>query len=93
MTLVRWRGNGRELYYLGSDGLVYAVPLTFAASKVQAAEPQPLFTIDPEALSTVHSTPSFDVSADGSRFVIPSVSPGESSALVVLQDWESLIEK
>jgi hypothetical protein len=29
---------------------------------------------------------SFDVSADGSRFVIPSMTPGESSALVVMQD-------
>ena len=36
---------------------------------------------------------SFDVSADGSRFVIPSITPGDSSALVVLQDWESLVAK
>jgi len=32
-------------------------------------------------------------SADGSRFVIPSITPGDSSALVVLQDWESLVAK
>jgi len=25
--------------------------------------------------------------------VIPSMTPGESSALVVLQDWESLVAK
>jgi len=36
---------------------------------------------------------SFDVSADGSRFVIPSMTPGESSAIVVMQDWESLVAK
>ena len=90
---LRWRKNGRELYYLGFDGRVYAVALAFGAGRVRAAEPEPLFTIDTEALSTNHSVASFDVSADGSRFVIPSMTPGESSALVVLQDWESLVKK
>ena len=40
-----------------------------------------------------YSVVSFDVSADGRRFVIPSMTPGESSAIVVLQDWESLVAK
>jgi eukaryotic-like serine/threonine-protein kinase len=90
---LRWRRNGRELYYLGLDGRVYAVPLAFGSGTVRAGQPEPLFTIDPEAFATIHSVASFDVSADGSRFVIPSVTPGESSALVVLQDWESLVAK
>ena len=36
---------------------------------------------------------SFEVSGDGSRFVIPSITPRESSALIVLQDWESQVAK
>jgi hypothetical protein len=36
---------------------------------------------------------SFDVSAEGSRFVIAPMTPGESSALVVLQDWQLLMLK
>ena len=79
--------------YLGSDGRVYAVPLAFGAGSVRAGRPEPLFTIDAEARAAIHSIVSFDVSADGSRFVIPSITPGESSALVVLQDWESLVAK
>ena len=90
---LRWRRNGRELYYLGLDGTVYNVALAIDAGIVRASQPQPLFTIDTEALSTMHGLPSFDVAADGSRFVIPSMTPGESSALVVLQDWESLVTK
>lgn len=90
---LRWRKNGRELYYLGFDGRVYAVPLVFGAGRVRAGQPEPLFTIDAEARAAIHSVVSFDVSADGSRFVIPSMTPGESSALVVLQDWESLVAK
>jgi serine/threonine-protein kinase len=90
---LRWRKNGRELYYLGSDGRVYAVPLAFGAGRVRAEQPEPLFTIDAEARAAIHSVVSFDVSADGSRFVIPSMTPGASSALVVLRDWESLAGK
>ena len=90
---LRWRKNGNELYYLGLDGRVYAVPLALSAAGIHAGPPDLLFSIDPEALSTNHSVASFDVAADGSRFVIPSVTPGESAALVVLQDWESLLAK
>ena len=83
---LRWRAYGKELYYLASDGQVYAVPLLFHAATVQTAKPEALFTIDPEAYSTLHSPASFDVSPDGSRFVIPSMTPGDSAALVVLQE-------
>jgi eukaryotic-like serine/threonine-protein kinase len=90
---LRWRRNGKELFYLGADGRVYAVSLAFGAGKVRAGQPEPLFTIDAEARAAIHSVVSFDVSADGSRFVIPSMTPGESSVLVVIQDWESLVAK
>jgi Tol biopolymer transport system component/DNA-binding winged helix-turn-helix (wHTH) protein len=90
---LRWRKDARELYYLGSDGQVYAVPLAFHQAAVHPGKPEALFTIDAEARSTLHSVVSFDVSADGRRFVIPSLTPGESSALVVLQDWEAQVGK
>ena len=90
---LRWRKNGKELFYLGSDGRVYAVPIAIAGGKVRAGQPQPLFTIDAEARAAIHSVVSFDVSSDGSRFVIPSMTPGESSAIVVLQNWESLVAR
>jgi Tol biopolymer transport system component/DNA-binding winged helix-turn-helix (wHTH) protein len=90
---LRWRKDGGEIYYLGSDGQVYAVSLAFRSGEVRAGEPEPLFTIDAEARAAIHSVVSFDVSADGSRFVIPSMTPGESSAIVVMQDWESLVAK
>jgi hypothetical protein len=69
------------------------VPIAYLPAGVRAAKPEPLFRIDAEASSTVHAVVSFDVSADGRRFVIPSMTPGESSALVVLKDWESLVTK
>jgi hypothetical protein len=89
---VRWRKDGAELFYLGSDGRVYAVPLTFRTAGVHVGQAEPLFAIDTEARVGIHSGVSFDVSPDGRRFVIPSMSPGDSSAIVVLQDWESLVK-
>jgi hypothetical protein len=88
---LRWRKDGNELYYLGSDGQVFAVPLAYRAGGVQAGRTEPLFTIDAEARSTIHAAVSFDVSADGKRFVVPSMTAGENSSLVVMQDWESLV--
>ena len=90
---LRWRKDGTELFYLGSDGRVYAVPLALGGGKVRAGQPEPLFTIDAEARAAIHSIVSFDVSTDGNRFVIPSMTQGESSAIVVLQDWESLLAR
>jgi WD40 repeat protein len=89
---LRWRKDGRELFYLGSDGRVYAVRIALRPDRVDVARPEPLFPIDPESRASVHSIPSFDVSSDGSRFVVPSMVPGESSTLVVLQNWETLIK-
>jgi Tol biopolymer transport system component/DNA-binding winged helix-turn-helix (wHTH) protein len=90
---LRWRRNGKEIFYLGSDGRVYAVSIAVGANKITAGKPEPLFMIDAEARAAIHSVVSFDVSADGSRFVIPSMASGQSSSIVVLQDWESLIAK
>jgi eukaryotic-like serine/threonine-protein kinase len=90
---LRWRKDSKEIYYLGLDGQVYAVPLAFRQGAAHPGKPEALFTIDAEANSTLHGVVSFDVSADGSRFVIPSVTPGESPSLVVLQDWESQVAK
>jgi Tol biopolymer transport system component/DNA-binding winged helix-turn-helix (wHTH) protein len=90
---LRWRKNGKELFYLGWDGAVHAVPLAFSGGIVRVGKEEPLFTIDTEARAAIHSVVAFDVSPDGRRFVIPSMAPGEGSTLVVLQDWESLIAR
>jgi eukaryotic-like serine/threonine-protein kinase len=88
---LRWRKDGKELFYLGFDGRVYAVPLLIRGSSLRAGSPEPLFTIDAEARAAIHTIVSFDMSADGRRFVIPSLNPGDSAAIVVLQNWESLV--
>src|SRR5262245_50524474 len=50
---LRWRKDGKELFYLGSNGQVYAVPVAFRSAAVHVGKPEPLFTIDPEARAAI----------------------------------------
>jgi Tol biopolymer transport system component len=47
-TCLRWARDGRELFYLASDGRLYSVPITLSP-KLRIAEPSPLFIIGTEA--------------------------------------------
>jgi serine/threonine-protein kinase len=89
-SAVRWRRDGRELFYLDSDGRVQAVPVRLSP-KPQFGDAAPLFTISTEARAAIHSTVGFDVSADGSRFVIPVVASSEKPALVLIHNWEAIL--
>jgi Tol biopolymer transport system component len=87
---VRWRRDGRELFYLDFKGRVEAVPVRLSP-KPQFGPAVALFTITTEARAAIHSVLGFDVSADGNRFVIPVVTSPESLSLVVIQNWEALL--
>ena len=89
---VRWRRDGRELYFLDGAGLVRAVPVKLGAHP-EFGPAVALFTISTEARAAFHSLPGFDVSADGSRFVVPIVSAAEGPSIVVIQNWEGLLRQ
>jgi dipeptidyl aminopeptidase/acylaminoacyl peptidase len=87
---VRWRRDGRELFYLDFEGRVQAVPVVLSP-KPQFGPATALFTITTEARAAIHSTLGFDVSADGKRFIIPVVASHESPSISVIQNWEALL--
>ncbi len=87
---LRWRRDGKELFYLALDGRVYAVPAKLSP-KPEFGTAAPLFTISTEARAAIHSVPGFDVSADGQRFLIPIVSAHDGPSLVVMQNWEAAL--
>jgi dipeptidyl aminopeptidase/acylaminoacyl peptidase len=87
---LRWPAKDNELFYLGFDGRVYAVPVRLSP-KPSFGGATPLFTISTEARAAIHSMPGFDVSVDGQRFVIPVVSSAGPPAIVVVQNWEGLL--
>jgi serine/threonine protein kinase len=77
-----WRGDGRELYFFGSDNRVYAVTFDGAAAQPQIGSPQPLFAIPNTAFNGF-----YDPAPDGKRFLINRV-PGQlSPAVSLLLNW------
>ena len=89
---LRWRRDGKELFYLAWDGRLYAVPIALSP-KLKIAEPAPLFAIGTEARAALHSLAGFDVSADGQRFLVPIVTSSEKSEIVVIQNWEAVVQR
>ncbi len=87
---LRWRRDGKELFYLSFDGRVYAVPAKLAP-KPEFGPAAPLFTISTEARAAIHSVPGFDVAPDGQRFLIPAVTSQQGPTLVVIQNWEAAL--
>jgi Tol biopolymer transport system component len=83
---VRWRRDGKEIFYLDLNGRVQAVNVRLAP-KPEFGPATALFTISTEARSAIHSATGFDVSADGSCFAI--VKAPASPQIVVIQNWES----
>lgn len=90
--LIRWRRDGREICYLGTDGVVYSVPIA-GGPQFRAGAPAALFRVPVASRAVLSTAFGFDVSADGSRFLLPTVRGPLSSYLVVVQGWESLIKR
>jgi Tol biopolymer transport system component len=63
-----WRADGRELYYLGPDGGLYAVEIHPDRGTVQAGRPTLLFSTPLPVISTV--VEQYRPSGDGHRFML-----------------------
>ncbi len=90
--MLRWRRDGKELFYLALDGRVFAIPARLSG-KPEFGPATPLFTISTEARAAIHSVPGFDVSRDGQRFLIPVVTSQDGPSLIVMQNWEAALPR
>jgi hypothetical protein len=84
----RWRGDGKEIFYLSLDGKMTAVRVSGDGAAFQSSTPQVLFNATPPNLRTPNWE--YDVSADGQRFLMiePVVAP-EYQPLTIVSDWRS----
>ena len=81
-----WRRDGKELYYMGLDFKLMAVPVS-ADTKFHGGSPAALFPIRPSGSGTV-----YDVTSDGQRFLVNSLaSELGSPPLDLLINWASLL--
>jgi hypothetical protein len=68
-TQPRWRGDGRELFFIGSGDRLFAARVTAGKATLQSDAPVPLFEACPPAPREERAPfmYRYDVSADGSR--------------------------
>jgi Tol biopolymer transport system component len=89
----RWRGDGKELFYLGLDGSLLAV--TVATGRTGLALGMPQVLVPATALGAVLQGPEYSdyaVTADGQRFLVKRpVDGSEKPQVHVLLDWPSLL--
>jgi eukaryotic-like serine/threonine-protein kinase len=85
----RWRGDGKELFYIAADGNLTAVAIDVGRT-FQSGAPQPLF----QTIFRGDVSAGYAVSPDGRRFLM-NVPPGvdEITPITVVTNWTSLLRK
>jgi Tol biopolymer transport system component len=89
----RWRQDGTELFYLSPEGKMMAVPVTTGAS-FQAESPVALFEAHRRRPVSSHDVFSYDVTADGQRFlIVAKVDETKAAPLSISLNWAFEMEK
>ena len=85
----RWRGDGKELFYLAPDAKLMAVPITSGVN-FQAGPPLALFQANPRELLATSEIAVYDVSKDGQRFLINTqVNTDAVRPMSVILNWDA----
>jgi eukaryotic-like serine/threonine-protein kinase len=82
----RWKRDGRELYFLSTDGRLMAVAVSSGPAGLELGEPRVLFNAGPAAID-------FDVASDGRFLFLMNTGSGGQPSLVVTENWASGLEK
>jgi eukaryotic-like serine/threonine-protein kinase len=84
-----WRGDGKELFYIGYDAQLHAVETSPGKEEFGIGRTQSLF---PVRYVTPFFNP-YDVSPDGKRMLIAFPLSSQSSPLVLVSDWKAELKK
>ncbi len=77
-----WSRDGRELFYKRPDDTMVAVAVDVRGGAFRAAGEAPMFQAFQRGM-----TPTYDVSPDGSRFIVSTSSSERQAPLVVVTGW------
>ena len=83
----RWRGDGKELFFLNPASTMMAVSIDPAKGTALGA-PRELFRTD---LRPEYQHRPYDVTQNGERFLVPTMRPGEDFRVVL--NWRTLLPK
>jgi Tol biopolymer transport system component len=86
---VRWRADGRELFYIAADGRLMVVPIQYSSDgkSVEPGAPVPLFATRAGGAAISVNKQAYVVSPDGQRFLM-SVVEETASPIAVILNWK-----
>jgi Tol biopolymer transport system component len=86
----RWRGDGRELYYLAPNGTLMVVDVLSPAPNLKISAPRALFET---RLLPSAQTDQYAVTSDGQQFLVMDPLVDERTLpLHVILNWQNLLE-
>jgi len=86
-TQIRWSADGKEIFYIATDGKMMAVPIALRDASVDVKLPAPLFqTHLATGTNVLGIKPQYAVSRDG-RFLLNIAVEAASPPIVVLVNW------
>jgi Tol biopolymer transport system component len=89
---VRWRSDGREIFWLGLDDQLMAASIVESNNKLEVGEGRTLFRVPPRTARTV--TFSYDVAKDGQQFLFNTpIDNTESTPVTVVLNWTEQLRK
>jgi eukaryotic-like serine/threonine-protein kinase len=92
-TQPRWRGDGKELFYLAPDGKMTAVQLT-TGEHFDSGTPLPLFQASAREQVAGSELVTYDVAKDGQRFLINTQMEKEAALpMMVILNWNANLER
>jgi Tol biopolymer transport system component len=90
-TQVRWRPDGKELFYVGLDGRLMDVPIRFVpnAQTPEVGTAVPLFSPPlGGAIQQADFRHQYMVSSDGQRFLVATVGDATIAPITVILNWK-----
>ena len=87
----RWNPKGQELFYIGADDRLMAVPIRFSTGNktIEPGAPRGLFGTNVGSTVTLAFRQQYLVSPDGQSFVMNSaVAEGTASPITVILNWK-----
>jgi eukaryotic-like serine/threonine-protein kinase len=92
----RWSGDGKELFYISPDSKMMAVEVS-TGPIFKAGVPRPLFQAPIWGGGTFQNVTRYDVTADGKRFLINSVTADAAilapAPITIVLNWTALLKK
>jgi serine/threonine protein kinase/Tol biopolymer transport system component len=85
----RWRGDGRELFFLAPDGMMMAARID-TAKDFKVTVPQPLFQT---GITSIQNNHPYVVTRDGQRFLVPLSNQSAASQMTVVLNWLAGVQK